>query len=926
MIKLFVFVMTIFLSACQDYSINTQDVSLSQSYTTVDRISFDRNNLKNYTVVPYHNERLSFSDGKNRVLIRIALVSSFRTDVDYVIVVDHRQLQMVTYYSQDDSGILTPPISIHKYQSGFIPVLSNHKFVFDAVKNSRYHYLEVDNYKDASMMMKVYEKNDYIRSDRHIQRLTIVLYTVMIILLIAAITYVLMTKNMTFIGYSGYVFFSLWAYFLAQGQLDGDSSSSQTDTIDGVWLSIKIASHLFLLSFFYQFLQFNRKKHKYGQLLIIWTFHVFMLLLMCLLLMAWPKISLFHQLYDWYFLTVNFGVLLSMGIAFKCYDNGNKQAGYLLLSLLFFLPFSIVQSFILLNPQPVNWWVQYSAEIGLCLQTFVLVLCFISQMINDREPYDHEKRKNIDDQKIKKISESEQHLIALANEKEANMRTKDRFFAHLSHELRTPLTLTIEPLKDLQKQREFLNTSGKYLVDTALSNAIDLMEQVNRMLDVQKLATERFPLNVKKENLNQLIYTAIKKLKPWSLDHNQNLYFEKTQQQDIFIYCDANEVTKIIVNMITNAIKYSGDNSEIKLSLSLEEYWIKLHINDDGNGIDYDIQDSVFDRYFQGDTEQHMTESGTGIGLSFVKEMMTLHHGKVSFTSQINEGCHFILWFKQGSAHFSHSEVLNEEVSNSIGNDILPIKYSEALIESGSLSSVLIVEDNRKLRNYLIHKLKGEFQVNVACDGEDGLKKALALTPDIIISDVMMPKMDGIAMLKAIRLHSELQTIPLILLTSKSTKKDVINGLKTGADHYLIKPFDSDDLIVRMHRLIYARAAIMHNIEDKYEHNYTDKKSYFHEHLDQIITKHIDEKDFNVEKLSSILHLDRSTLYRKIKKECGMTPVAYIRHIRMQCAMDLLKHKKLTVSETAYACGYDSLSYFSKQFKKTYGTSPSDVL
>lgn len=926
MIKLFVFVMTIVLSACQNHSVGTKDVSLSQSYTIVDKSSFDRNQLKNYTLIPYHNEKLAFAGGKNRVLMRVALVGSFRTDVDYVIAIDHRQLQAITYYSENDNGDLTQPYSIHKYQSNVIPVVSKQKFVFDVVTKSRYHYIEVDNHKDASMMVKVYEKNNYIQSDLHIQRLIIVLYTVMGLLFMVTLFQVFLSKSSVYMGYCVYVFLSLCAYFLYHGIINGVSLSSKTYIIDSLWLSLKVTAHLFLLYFFYRFLKINWKKHKYGQLLMVLMFHTILILLAVILLMLWPQVSLFNWLYDWYFLSNNCTILLLMWIAFNCLDQGNRQAGCLFLSVFFLLPFAIAESYLVLNPQPVNWWLQHSAEIGLCLQSVVLILCYTKHMIHQAKPHGQAKRKNLNNQKINPVSQKKQQLTDGTKEKAANIRAKDQFFAHLAHELRTPLTLTIEPLKDLQRQREFLNTSGKYLVDTALSNALDLMEQVNRMLDMQKLMTAHYPLKIKKENLNHLIYSAIKRLKPWSLDHNHNLYFEKTQKEDVFIYCDANEVTKVIVNIITNAIKYSGDDSEIKLYLNCDEYWVKLHIVDDGNGIDHNIQDSVFDRYFRGQSEQHITESGTGLGLSFVKEMMTLHHGKVSLSSQINQGCDFILWFKQGSAHFNQSELLADTDFDFVESENSPIKQKTLHVDGISLPSVLIVEDNRKLRKYLIHKLKDIFQIHVACDGEDGLKKTIAMIPDIIISDVMMPKMDGIAMLKAIRQHPEVNSIPLILLTSKSTKNDVLNGLQTGADHYLIKPFDSDDLIVRMHRLLAAKSSMMVNVENQYQQKRLGDKSHFQDHLDKIIIEHIAEKDLNVEKLSSILHIDRSTLYRKIKKECEMTPVAYIRHIRMKSAMELLKHKKLTVSETAYACGYDSLSYFSKQFKKTYGTSPSDVL
>ncbi|MCF6320024.1 MAG: response regulator [Proteobacteria bacterium] len=409
-----------------------------------------------------------------------------------------------------------------------------------------------------------------------------------------------------------------------------------------------------------------------------------------------------------------------------------------------------------------------------------------------------------------------------------------------------------------------------------------------------------------------------------------------------------------MVNLISNAIKYSGKNSKIIISLddgSLDEDisnkeslnedsfnngsdWIKINISDDGVGIDKEIKEHIFERYFQGSSPQHLSEAGTGIGLSYVKDVMELHHGKVTLDSLPKQGCEFILWFKQGFTHFKYDEindsdeksVLQEQMSkdNLLVNEEVKDEINQQL-NSLDKTTILIVEDNRELMKFLVFKFKDYYKVLEAENGQVGLDMAIKNLPDLIISDVMMPEMDGMELLSHLRKNNELKTVPIVLLTAMSANVDAIEGLETGADDYVTKPFDFDELKARVDRLIVSRKAVRdENIT--LEPTETIHKSSFQEKLDDTIHDHISDSSLNVEMLAELMYLDRSGLYRKIKTELNMTPIAYIRKIRMDFAKNLLTNKKLSVSETAYACGFESLSYFSKQFKKTYGTSPSDVL
>jgi signal transduction histidine kinase/CheY-like chemotaxis protein len=569
-----------------------------------------------------------------------------------------------------------------------------------------------------------------------------------------------------------------------------------------------------------------------------------------------------------------------------------------------------------------------------CIVFEVKVNCFLDEgeVENLRMFIDKSQEALIDSKQLKQITKHAQSIISVAEEKEKSMRMKDRFFANVSHEFRTPLTLTIAPLKDLSEQKEFLNTSGKYLVDTALSNAQELMSLVNRLLDIQKLATDTFPLRVTKVNLNELIYSVIKKLINWSLDHYQSLTFEKSYDEDIYVYCDKKEITKVLTNLISNAIKYSGNNSHITVSMEISTNWVKLNIADDGLGIEKDIQEHIFERYFQGDSTYHLSEAGTGIGLSYVKDVMELHHGKVTLVSEKKQGSSFSLWFKQGYLQFDYNEILGSDEKSTIQDiDVTDVRELEEVTGDNKhkkdVTTLLIVEDNAELRKFLVYKFKDHYKVIEAENGKVGLEKALSKLPDIVISDVMMPEMDGMELVKRLRGSKELKTIPIVLLTAKSANVETVEGLEKGADDYVTKPFDFNELKARVDRLIFARKAIRDELPNtKINSEIKEVKSAFQEKLDEAIFAYISDTKLSVEKLAETLFLERSSLYRKIKSEFNMSPIKYIRKIRMGYSLELLKNKKLTVSETAYACGFDSLSYFSKQFKKTYGKSPSDVL
>ena len=1087
----FIILLTLILHGCTFNLNELQAIDATYSYYLAESESFEKNHIHNYSFSPYKSQKINFNQSINSALFKIKVTSPNVRKEDYVLVVDYKYLDKVSYFSEYSDGTFTQTRDLLRLKPSN-KVFSAEKYVFNINNNASNHYIIIENHKDSVVMIKVIDKDRYIQFDRNVITFFTILYSSLFGLFLINFIYYLFIRKTAYLYYSAYIFSGLISIYWIEGSLLDISFLSNTTVGYSVYLSIFIMSNLFLYIFIYKFLQLNWKKQLCGKIILACIAYI-LLMLLILTVFHFTNSQLIQLLSDWYNYTIQIGNIMILMVAYIIYKNGNRQAGFLLVSFLIFIIFSSMRILFLLDSEPNHFWMQHSYEIGLVIEAFILSIGLADQTLSYKKSFDSAENKFIKANKalfaetlinnfryevkeeilkenkvenfikhieskfaemimkyapidslkrltqvegvcqihtffqlnendyfqaffsdnkesvklscenstvfnqvfnvensnygiqfivlpvslnysnnninqeclvieikpnhilnneeienlkgfidkslealiankeIKQITKHAQNIISVAEEKEKSMRMKDRFFANVSHEFRTPLTLTIAPLKDLHKQREFLNTSSKYLVDTALSNAMDLMSLVDKILDIQKLETDTFPLRVTKVNLNQLIYSVINKLVNWSLDHFQTLTFNKNSESDIYVYCDIKEVKKVIINLITNAIKYSGQYSEITVSIEKCPTWIKIHIVDDGVGIDEDIQEYIFERYYQGNTSYHLSEAGTGIGLSYVKDVMKLHQGKVTLVSKVEHGSQFSLWFKQGFRHFDYDEISGSKEKSILQDKGNSIDYDKEnniadLTDNEDITTLLIVEDNRELRKFLAYKFKNAYKVIEADNGVSGLQKANCFLPDIIISDVMMPEMDGIEMIKHVRNTTELATIPIILLTAKSSNVDTIEGLQTGADDYMSKPFDFDELMARVDRLITARKAIMdknHSLTLIPEENI---KSEFQEKLDGAIVANIADKKLNVEKLAKILFIDRSTLYRKIKNKLEMTPIAYIRKIRMEFALNLLKNKKLTVSETAYACGFDSLSYFSKQFKKTHGTSPSDVL
>ena len=574
------------------------------------------------------------------------------------------------------------------------------------------------------------------------------------------------------------------------------------------------------------------------------------------------------------------------------------------------------------------WYLSQTAWVVYAISLSILLI--ITGWLTQRWRTTKLNQRNIELEK--QVKERTADVQAKAQELEQQQVLKDRFFTNVSHEFRTPLTLTIAPLTTLICDNPQLEQSLLHPIKTALRNSKKMLSLVGQVLDVNRLESGRFPLRIAQYDLADLINNTVKRFMPWAIQHNQVLSTSNTQDP-VLLYFDIDQIEKCLSNLVSNAIKYSGENSQIKISLiKTGANRIGIEVSDNGYGISEDFENKIFQRYTQDEKSERITEPGTGIGLALVKELIELHHGQIELVNKMGSGCCFTLWLKEGHAHFQSNQLI-EAKAIEYGFDDLDADLEPAELlkinptENDDITTLLVVDDNSELREFIVSRLSSYYRVLQASDGQDGLTIAQTELPDLIISDVMMPIMNGLEMTKKLRSFELTKHIPIILLTAKTSKRDTVEGLQTGADDYLTKPFDTSELIVRVKGLIDTRKMIRNEIKLELSKQLTNikKTSSFIDKLHKEILDQLSDPKLNIDTLSASLAMSRSSLNRKCQKELDKSPKQYITETRMQHALILLKENKHSVSEIAYGVGYDSLAYFSNVFKKHYGHPPSYV-
>jgi len=519
-------------------------------------------------------------------------------------------------------------------------------------------------------------------------------------------------------------------------------------------------------------------------------------------------------------------------------------------------------------------------------------------------------------------------------------QTKSRLFANVSHEFRTPLSLVIGPLEDLRAGRSGpLSDAIARTLDRALTNGRRLVRLVEQMLDVARLEAGALRLNLDTHDFVPLLRRIAESFS--SLAEARGIQFRVAYPVGaVFVRFDPDHMDKVIANLCGNALKFTERGGLVELSLSVERGdSAVLSVRDTGVGIPESALPRVFDRFYQVDDSSRRAHEGTGIGLAIAKELMELHSGSIAVESQPGVGSTFTLRLPLANAAreaqgrgalparaTAHLDAAIAERTDDAAN------ARDIAEPPDDRTTVLLVEDNTELRQYLAEHLADEYRVLEAADGNLGLAMARAQSPDLVISDVMMPEMDGQALCAALKSHPDTDFIPVVLLTARAELDERIAGLEGGADDYLTKPVEMRELLARVRNLIGIRRRLRERVAEsgrvlpkltlKAADALAGGGAEFLQQLNDVMSKHLGDEAFDADAMAAALATSRATLYRRLDELLGQSPMEALWQYRLDQAALWLRSADASVSEVAYAVGFKSVPHFSRRFKARFAASP----
>lgn len=510
-------------------------------------------------------------------------------------------------------------------------------------------------------------------------------------------------------------------------------------------------------------------------------------------------------------------------------------------------------------------------------------------------------------------------------EEEAN-KAKLQFFTNISHELRTPLTLIADPVNYIIHD-DNLNSQQRSMLQIVQRNVLVLIQLVSEILDFRKVQNGKMELRLSDFNLAESMKQWIKLFSASA--QKKHITISMDAPDTIMLRADQDKIERICYNLLSNALKYTSEGGEITLTAKEENGRVMISVADNGCGISSDELPYIFDRFYQAKNAGR----GTGIGLAIVKAFTELHHGEVSATSIEGKGSTFTIHIpvrQKGEVTNQPTEKIEQLVEPSSAEEVPnQARHIDELIQPYQTDKpeVLIIDDNIDIRTYLRSVLSEKYNVSEAADGKVGLELARKIVPDIVLSDIMMPVMDGLAFCQQLKTDKAISHIPVILLTARSLDEQRAEGYEHGADAYLSKPFSLRLLLSRIDNLIESRKKLNQTWSKGFEDdeignisNEIDKS--FLKQLRKIIQENLANSDLSVEQIGDEIGLSRVQLYRKVKALTGYSPVEIVRKARLTRARHLLQTTERTVSEVAYAVGFSTPSYFSKCYKDEFGENP----
>lgn len=540
---------------------------------------------------------------------------------------------------------------------------------------------------------------------------------------------------------------------------------------------------------------------------------------------------------------------------------------------------------------------------------------------------------------------------------------KIKFFMNISHEIRTPLTLIITPLLSLIKEDKEPHRQGIY--EIIRKNSERILHLINQMMDLRKIDKGQMMMRMCQTDMVAFINEEYELFRQQALAKNIDFEYQH-DSEELPVWIDRNNFDKVIINILSNAFKFTPTAGHILLSLTHTDHHAYISIKDSGIGIPKDKLETIFQRFYQSPSDPNDRNIGTGIGLDLTRSLVELHYGSISARnnegekgSKFEHGSEFIIRIPLGKDHLKPEELIDEEkVKEEQNLELADVKQLEQEVKEtenaeksesaavttdmqgklpasarGNKAEIVIVEDEEDIQDYLKAQLASDFKIRTYPNGKVALNEILKNKPDLIISDVMMPEMDGTTLCTKLKANINTNDVPIILLTAKSREEDQLEGLQTGADAYILKPFNMDILrrtiinLLTMRRTLKNKFTGKESQEEKVEQRKIQTPDdALMQRVMEVINENISDSDLSVDMIAQKVGISRVHLHRKMKELTNQTPHSFIRNIRLQQAAKLLKDGKQSITDVMYICGFSNSASFSTMFKNLYGCSPREYM
>ena len=597
-----------------------------------------------------------------------------------------------------------------------------------------------------------------------------------------------------------------------------------------------------------------------------------------------------------------------------------------------------------------TWWAFVGYIIGLALLVFLIVKWRSDQLKKEKL---HLER--VVAERTHQLEQQKEEITLQAEKLKEVDELKSRFFSNISHELKTPLAMILGPAENLQASAP--NEKSKAYTQYILANTQRLMKLINQLMDFSKLEVGKMKLKLAPGNLKVFLDQVLHSFEPLAQQKQIDIVL-KNLPEPAFYEFDQDKIEKVLFNLLSNAFKFTPNQGKITLQCVEVFGGVQITVTDNGLGIPSKQLPYIFERFYQVDSSQTREFEGTGIGLSLVKELVELHHGTIKVESRVNEGTTFVvdlpLLKKKGAQNkideqkadpkeISPKEIDPKEIEQnkaqvsastaSIGQATIDKALSAKPSSDDEKSIVLVVEDNLDLRNFICQELSQDYEVIEAKDGKEGIEQSRQHMPDLIISDVMMPKVDGFELLKQVKTHHLTSHIPVIMLTAKASFEDKISGLEMGSDEYLTKPFSPRELQLRVRNLLARRDLLREyyskkigtpdDVLDPPPNSLLPEDEALLKRASEIVEQNINNTEFDVTYFRKEIGMSQAHLFRKLKALTNMSTTQFIRAIKLKKAASLIREKAGKMEDIAFQSGFNDISYFNRCFKKQFNMTPT---